>query len=262
MSESGKKRQVGPSWTDVLLSVSTLLLAALLIWQCIATFRTGNAPDNFTAAGVRINDVYSREIVGMRLGSIAWAFWLWLAALEAAIVWRMARPEQVNKPAPDPRTRLDILLRRVEKTPEMLAEEKKRKLVTVACGVICALCAVPAAIYLLNIEHFTSWDLESVMGAMLLNVGPWVLIAFVALFVRAQISFDSTAREAAAAAKAPKLEKTLEKTQKASGNGTKALRIALYVAAVALVVLGIINGGMRDVLVKAINICTECIGLG
>ena len=39
------------------------------------------------------------------------------------------------------------------------------------------------------------------------------------------------------------------------------LRGALYVAA-ALIVCGIANGGMRDVLVKAINICTECIGLG
>ena len=32
--------------------------------------------------------------------------------------------------------------------------------------------------------------------------------------------------------------------------------------AVALIVLGVMNGGMFDVLVKAINICTECIGLG
>ena len=29
-----------------------------------------------------------------------------------------------------------------------------------------------------------------------------------------------------------------------------------------MIVLGINNGGMRDVLIKAINICTECIGLG
>jgi hypothetical protein len=28
------------------------------------------------------------------------------------------------------------------------------------------------------------------------------------------------------------------------------------------IVLGIVNGGMADVLNKAIKICTECIGLG
>ena len=32
--------------------------------------------------------------------------------------------------------------------------------------------------------------------------------------------------------------------------------------AITFIVLGIINGGMGDVLTKAINICTECIGMG
>ena len=40
------------------------------------------------------------------------------------------------------------------------------------------------------------------------------------------------------------------------------VRIVLYALAVILIVTGIGNGGMRDVLIKAINICTECIGLG
>ena len=41
-----------------------------------------------------------------------------------------------------------------------------------------------------------------------------------------------------------------------------AVRVILLGAAVCFLVLGAINGGMRDVLIKAINICTECIGLG
>ncbi len=40
------------------------------------------------------------------------------------------------------------------------------------------------------------------------------------------------------------------------------IRAALIVVALALIVAGILNGGLRDVLYKAINICTECIGLG
>ena len=39
-------------------------------------------------------------------------------------------------------------------------------------------------------------------------------------------------------------------------------RCLLLAAAITLIALGVLNGGMRDVLVKAINICTECIGLG
>nr|WP_251616997.1 CD1871A family CXXC motif-containing protein [Pumilibacter muris] len=32
--------------------------------------------------------------------------------------------------------------------------------------------------------------------------------------------------------------------------------------AVSFIIAGIFNGGARDVLIKAVNICTECIGLG
>lgn len=40
------------------------------------------------------------------------------------------------------------------------------------------------------------------------------------------------------------------------------VRTAVITLSVLLIVLGIINGGMGDVLAKAVKICTECIGLG
>lgn len=36
----------------------------------------------------------------------------------------------------------------------------------------------------------------------------------------------------------------------------------VLVASIVFIVLGIVNGGANDVLIKAVNICTECIGLG
>ena len=36
----------------------------------------------------------------------------------------------------------------------------------------------------------------------------------------------------------------------------------LLIVAVALIIAGALNGGARDVLAKAISICTECVGLG
>lgn len=42
----------------------------------------------------------------------------------------------------------------------------------------------------------------------------------------------------------------------------KCVRAALYAAALALIAAGVLNGGMRDVLTKAVAICTECVGLG
>ena len=40
------------------------------------------------------------------------------------------------------------------------------------------------------------------------------------------------------------------------------LQALVIAAAVFFIVAGILNGSMNDVLIKAINICTECIGLG
>ena len=42
----------------------------------------------------------------------------------------------------------------------------------------------------------------------------------------------------------------------------QALWAALFALGLLLVVLGVLNGGARDVLAKAVKICSECIGLG
>ena len=40
------------------------------------------------------------------------------------------------------------------------------------------------------------------------------------------------------------------------------IRLAVLILAVICIIAGAANGNMKDILVKAINICTECIGLG
>lgn len=44
--------------------------------------------------------------------------------------------------------------------------------------------------------------------------------------------------------------------------GERILRCVLILAALALLAAGVLNGSARDVLGKAIKICTECVGLG
>ncbi len=59
---------------------------------------------------------------------------------------------------------------------------------------------------------------------------------------------------------APKRQPEAASVQSAKARGVA--RAALYMAAAAMLIAGALNGGMRNVLVKAVNICTECIGLG
>lgn len=42
----------------------------------------------------------------------------------------------------------------------------------------------------------------------------------------------------------------------------RAVKVAVLIAAIIFIIAGILNGSMEDMLIKAINICTECVGLG
>jgi len=87
---------------------------------------------------------------------------------------------------------------------------------------------------------------------------PWVLgyavLVAVTSFVQSQAASDKKRPHAAKPAEYKKMD--------APKISLSVLRLCLAVAAVLLVLLGVANGGAGDVLIKAVNICTECIGLG
>ena len=41
-----------------------------------------------------------------------------------------------------------------------------------------------------------------------------------------------------------------------------AVRLAVFLIALACLIVGALSGGFQDALAKAVNICAECIGLG
>ena len=63
--------------------------------------------------------------------------------------------------------------------------------------------------------------------------------------------------DAARAAKEEKEEKAVK-----AGDSFRVLRAVLLTLAVVLIIAGVLGGSARDVFGKAVNICTECIGLG
>lgn len=142
--------------------------------------------------------------------------------------------------------------------------------------------------------------LDHSIVSMVAFVVPWTVIGLACLVVTTVLQGRSIQREAdaatalmkeAAAAKAAKAAKAAAESAKtaeapsAGAESAKApsaskaaallyntspetarrrilIRRVLLVAAVIFVVLGVQNGSMKDVLVKAIRICTECVGLG
>lgn len=72
----------------------------------------------------------------------------------------------------------------------------------------------------------------------------------------------SAGAESAKAPSASKAAAPLYNTSPETARRRILIRRVLLVAAVIFVILGVQNGSMKDVLVKAIRICTECVGLG
>ena len=256
MNETSKAR-VSRALTWMFVA-ATLLVAALLITQCASIYSTGTAPSNLTETGVYIHPIYSREIVGERFSRIAWAVWLWLALLIAVLATRQPAAKAALKPPVA--NQLALLQKRAETTPEMAREQKKRKDLFIGCAAACVVCAVQVGVYMADLTHFASRDLEPVVGAMLIHVVPWVVVAFACIMVCEQFNYKSMLVEIEEAKKAPKRQP--EPAEAQNMNMRSIARVALYGAAVVMLVAGVLNGGMRDVLVKAVNICTECIGLG
>lgn len=247
----------------VLLAVLTVAVCLMVCWQAIDIYRIGNAPENFSAPGVRIQPVYSLPVVRERLAAIAPALWVYAAAVVAGLALQAAAGE---KPKPqvyrEPEDTLRRLRLRVTAVPAAAMNEQGRRFRVWACAAaVTAVCAAMALGYLLEREHFTDWDLETVVGGMMLHVAPWVALAFGALCAASHDAAKSVRREIELLKAAPQ-QKPAQDGEAPKRPVSPVLRIVLYAAAIALVVLGVMNGGLRDVLVKAINICTECIGLG
>lgn len=248
-------------WLRIAAAIAVLMIAALLCWQCVDIYTKGNAPENLDENGLYIRAVYRAEDVGARLKKLVLPLGICAAAVIAAAVAQAAVPGEKEKHALTAENRLRLMKARAgELPPEAVKEERLRRILRIAAAALIILCAAPAAVWLLDKRNFTSQDLERVMGSMLCAVGPWVLADLTVHGVAGEICNRSADRECealrgvkGAAQQAPAREKAFPLT---------AVRVTIFAAAAAFIVLGVMNGGLRDVLIKAINICTECIGLG
>lgn len=250
-----KKKEILLRW---LMTAATVLLLLLLAWQCLDIYLTGNSPANLDENGLHIQSVYRAEDVITRLGSLG----IWAAAYLALLIaaWVMIPSGKASVISLGPDHRLRLMKKKLTALPEKAqAEEDLRKKIRLGTGAAVLLCGVAGLMFLLNQEHFTSWDLEMVMGQMLMHTLPWIIVAFAVVIGATLLCRRSMEREIQFLKGIPG-SKAVDVAAKPSY--LNLVRIVLYVLAVILIVTGIFNGGMRDVLIKAINICTECVGLG
>ncbi len=227
---------------------------------------------------------YSPAIVWSRLKWLLIPLCLWIVAIVVGVVISCKIPDTKKRATKaDPVKTLERLKGRLpvegEESEELLTKlnkmEKLRRIVRICGGVVTVLCAVMMGVVLFQTRYYAGEDLNAEVVQMVGRVLPWACIAFfvsVGVVVNEQIvaklcvSLLVEWNRAHPAAKREKAEQAPLAESEKRARGKKYLlwgaRIAVFVVAVTLIGLGIANKGALDVLSKAINICTECIGLG
>ena len=154
-------------------------------------------------------------------------------------------------------------------TQEKIAKERKIRLFT-GIFLIDALlvCTVISLIYGLNKNNFPAVDINGEMVDAMIFILPCVIVALGAIYASVLIRNASYARELSlvkASLSTAKAESQKSDKKEAKENSEKILlgiRLTILVLALTFIVIGSFNGGISNVLQKAVNICTECIGLG
>ena len=254
-------------WKKVLLaaqSVLCVILAVMLITAVLGIYREGLA----LKAADPLHWIYSREKAVSALRPVLPLIVLSLVMTAAGLLVGI-RDENAEKPVKDTEYLRDLAVSRVKAPSAAMREERMRQRRLLSGGwAVFALCMVPVLLYIGNGKHFPEGNLEPVFYSLIGHVLPWTALGLAALMISTVLQEKSMQREIGAAKEQRKAENTdgirpnVKPEKKKAGGGVHALRIVLLVLAVLLIAAGIWNGGAGDVFGKAVNICTECIGLG
>ncbi len=241
----------------VLLAALTVLLsgAAVRIWQ-EGSARKAEKP---------LEAVYTPEAVEEQMRRISPLLFMVLGMAAAGLLLGI-RDEGSTRPVSSPEAERDLIVSRLRETDEGIRKERKRQLfIRRTRWAAFALCMVPILVYFADRGHFPEKDLEGMAASLVLHTLPWAALGLMMLLGGAFLEEKSIRRETEAAKsllKAGSVRPAASAGGRQTGRGITAARILLLAAAAVFMVLGVLNGSLKDVLLKAINICTECIGLG
>lgn len=264
MSDKAKKRL--HLIYGVILSVLIVAVGICFMVSCVSIYRLGESP-------------FTYESIGAHFRYIAIPTYVCLAAILGGIVISLAcplTPARLRGGA-ETKTAIARLSRRVDTAacdPDLMgrirAQRTLRRVLCIVAAVLCAAMAIVCLVYLCNPVHF---DMENINGDVINSMKLVLPCTAVGLAIctivslwgkRSLLAELALVKQAVAASPLPKdAEVPTIKTKKSlSPKAVWMIRGAIAAVAVTFIVLGVFNGGMADVLGKAIRICTECIGLG
>lgn len=238
-------------------SVLIIALAIVLMISCWEIYQSGDHP-------------YTRESVGNKLREHI----VLIAAAGAVILGGFLLPLLLPTGKSKPKALRDerILMKKTAQkvgnpiTPAISREKKLRLVLTIVTAIICVSLSIFPLVYLFNKANFSGIDPTAEIKAAALVVLPPALLGLILCYLCSLLVYRSYNRQTAVykqiqnGSKGKTTADSVLKTERKLP--VNVIRYAGLALALALIIVGVFNGSAKDVLTKAIKICTECIGLG
>jgi len=243
-----------------------ILLAGLLIAAAVGIYREGLA---LRQAGDALAWIYTKEKAADAFAPIAPVFFGAIGLMAAGLILGI-QDSRLEKPVQDDEITRNLLLSRMSEPSEAIQKEQhKERGIRIGGWIAFGVCMIPVFIYVIQPSHFPPDDLERMFSSLLWGTVPWAALGMGCLVI-SQILTGRSIRKQIAAIKQQQTQERqgdfVTDTQPEPGSQTdrtgRVVRIIVFAAALAMITAGVLNGSMRDVLIKAINLCTECVGLG
>lgn len=244
----------------IVVSAVTVIAGICLMTACYGIYISGDQP-------------YSREAVAAAFAPISLPVYLCLVLVVVGLLMDLLIPldsEKVRAPRQDA-----VILNRLQvktdldKCEESLrsairAQRRNRKTTKFLSILIKVLAAVIFLVYAVNPDHYHQSDITGSMISAMYTLIPCLIVVFIDAVFTIHFCADSMRKEIDLLKQAGP-EAKIAPDKKPAKNNAKfltAVRCVILCAAAVSLIYGFVNGGTADVLTKAINICTECIGLG
>lgn len=214
---------------------------------------------------------FTRERVGEYLGRLIIPGALTLVSLITGLIIDKSVPRDARE---DATVKYERLLSRVnvaalprETALAVEKEKKEHRIIALTAHGISFVLVMLATLFLIFLAEFSVENLnDDVLRAFLYTL-PLSCVA-VAVHIPKRVLYNRSASRAHnavnSAVKGGLKLRPLKALKESVGEvyAVNILRWVILGVAVVFVIVGIFNGGMSDVLAKAVKICTECIGLG
>ena len=263
---------------SAVLAVLVFVTGIAFIFSCLHIYKTGG------------EQPYSYDTINAHFKYFAIPSFLTIAGVIGGIVIELLFPlsseKEIGRLFSKSHTSLEKRINKekctVETTSALARERKITKIFYCISAATVILSIIISLIFALDFSRYGTDDINGDILSVCIVILPLAVIAISVSFICSVFIKSSSVRRVDIIRKAIKNDPDILKSKNEIANEEECgftkkfkrfyskkeekilliLRCGVLVLAVTFIILGISNGGMAEVLGKAVRICTECIGLG